>query len=86
MKELYNLGLTNKDFNFILSTFLKIKEIEDYQIAQNINILRQINCNERQIRNIVISNPQFLNRVEEDIVALIKILKTYDMNNLNLLF
>ena len=86
MKELYNLGLSDKDINSILNAIPEIKELEKYEITNNINILKQINCNDIQIRNIITANPYFLNRIPEDILSLINVLQIYKINNLNLLF
>ncbi len=86
MKELYNLGLSEIDIKNIIETYPEIKDLTDEEIAKNIEILKNINCNDKHIRNILIANPYYLNRSINDIKSLIMKLKEINIVNINLLF
>jgi len=86
MIELYNLGLNNNDINTMLEICPTIKDLTNDEILTNIKILKSINCNDRHIKNIIISNPMYLNRLSDDIIFLINKLKQLNISNINLLF
>lgn len=86
MKELYNLGFNDNDIKYILEICPSIKNLEEYEIINNIKILKNINCTTRDIHNIIISNPLYLDRIPSDIISLIKKLQELSIPNLNLLF
>ena len=86
MKELYNIEIDEENIKNMLEIYPEIKGLDDNDIIRNINILKDLNCNDSQIRNILISNPFYLDRNIEDINNLIKFLIKIGLNNLNLLF
>lgn len=86
MLELYNLGIEEKDLLEMIKICSEIKELDDEEIISKINILKTINCSDKQIRNILISNPSYLDRLDDDILKLIKKLLNLGFENLDLLF
>ena len=52
-----------------------INELSDDEIMNKVNILKQINCNDMQIKNIVSSNAQYLDRSETALQKLISKMK-----------
>lgn len=86
MLELYNIGLNEADINNIIKINPDIKEVSSEKIQQLLNILKQINCSQQIIKNIIISNPYYLTRIDTNIIKLINKLKELGLSTLNLLF
>lgn len=85
MKELYNFGFNDIDIENIIEICPEVKSLSSIEINNNIEILKSINCNDRHIRNILLSNPYFLCRSCEDILKLIKKLLELNISQINLL-
>lgn len=86
MKELLNIINDEYEIKHILDMNNDIKLLNDSEIENNINLLRQIKCSDTQIKNIIITNPYFLSRSINDIVMLIKKLSLLGISDLNLTF
>ena len=86
MLELYNLGIQEQELKFIIEQCPNILKISTYEVLEKIEILKLIECSESVIRNIIISNPHYLNRINNDIINLIKKLTTLGIDCLNLFF
>lgn len=86
MNKLIELGLTDLDIINIVEQTPNIKLISDEEINNKIDILTYTGCNLRHIKHIIISNPDYLTKEEEEILKLIKYLKEIGFNNLYLLF
>lgn len=86
MQELFNLGINEKEIIDIIEICPMIKDLEKNEIADKINILDYINCSVQMKKNIITSNPFYLNRTNEEILKLVKLLNKLGFNNLNILF
>lgn len=86
MKTLYEFGLTDSDIKDMIEICPTIINLSDDEINRNIEILKQIDCQEEHIINILTSNPFYLDRNSDDIINLINTLKHYNISNINLLF
>lgn len=86
MEELFSLGISEDDIKNMLEQNSNIFNMSGDMIKEKIDILRYINCNERHIKNIIISNPEYLERDSSDILKLIKYLNDMGFTLLNLLF
>ena len=86
METLYKLGINDNDMKYILEQLPEILETKEQDIEEKIYLLEYIGCNERHIRNIIISNPLYLDRITSDIIKLINKLNNYGFTNLDLLF
>jgi len=86
MDYLFNLGVTEQEIKYILEICPEILELNGEKIINNIEILKIINCNERHIRNIILSNPFYLGCSKDDIIDLINKLLEIGITNINLLF
>ena len=82
-----------KKMNISQNTIAQMKELNPnldnlskFEILQKIDILQKENCDKIQIRNIISSNSLYLDRLNTDINNLIKKLKKYGFDNLDLLF
>lgn len=62
-----------------------IIDMEKEEILEKIEILRKINCNKMQIRNIISSNAMYLDRLSTDVNKLIKKLEEMGFETLNIL-
>jgi len=85
MNEILNV-VDEKEFKNMLEVNPDIKEIEEQEIKLLLNLLNQIGCNERQIRNIITSNPFYLTKDIEDVVKLINKLQSLKITALNITF
>lgn len=86
MEELYYYNLNDNDIKEMINLNNEILLLENYEIKEIIDILKNIKCNDKQIRNILICNPFYLSRCKSDIVNLILKLKELGINDLNLFF
>lgn len=84
MEKLVELGITEEEIKSMLELNQNILEEPELNIL--IDILYLINCDERMIKNILISNPNYLSRTKEDVVGLINKLLELGLNDLNVLF
>lgn len=83
MEELFKLGLNDNDVKFILEQCLSI---DNKDVLERIEWLRNIGCNDRHIRNIIVCNPYFLDRDMSDLNNLISYLGKIGVSNIYLLF
>ena len=81
MDILFELGIDTSDIKNMLELCPLIRDMSDDEIKKKIDILSFIGCNTRHIKNILISNPYYLDRIE-----LISYLKEIGISNIYLLF
>ena len=86
MEELYRIGISENTIKNMLELVPTILEMSEGEITEKELILKQINCNDMQIKNIVSSNVQYLDRSENDIQKLISKMKETGFTTLNILF
>lgn len=85
MEKLYNLGITYENIKDMINIYPSIIELTNSELENKIQILKSINCTDKQIKNIIVSNPKYLCRSDDDILNLIKKLLKLKMTNINLL-
>ena len=83
---LKKFGISEKTINQMIEVCPNIKELSESEILEKIEILKKINCNNIQIRNIVSSNPMYLDRSNTDVNKLIKKMNEVGFSTLNILF
>lgn len=81
---LLELGIDEEDVKNIMEFNKPYTDYDDYK--KNIETLKIIECDDKEINNIIISNPNILIRSNEDIIKLIKKLRFYGFSNINILF
>ena len=81
---LLELGIDEEDVKNIIEFNKPYTDYDDYK--KNIETLKIIECDDKEINNIIISNPNILIRSNKDITKLIKKLRFYGFNNINILF
>ncbi len=84
MEKLVELGISEEELKSMLELNKNILDEPELNIL--IDILYLIKCDTRMIKNILISNPNYLSRTKEDVVGLINELLSIGLNDLNILF
>lgn len=85
MEELFNIGVMDEEIKEMIHMCPSIMDLSSEEVIRKINLLKGINCSERHIRNIIISNPYYLDRIDEDIIKLIKKLQELKFSTIYLL-
>ena len=83
---LKKIGISEKTINQMEEICPNIKDLTNEEILSKIEILKKINCDDIQIRNIISSNAMYLDKSNTDINKLINELRKLDFDNLDLLF
>lgn len=86
MDILIRFGFTIEEIKNMMDTNINIDNLDEKNIERLIIILTENNCSKKEIKNILISNPLYLNRSEKEITDLIKALKAFNIHNLQTLF
>ena len=87
MKEiLKKIGISEKTINQMEEICPNIKDLTNEEVLSKIEILKDINCDDIQIRNIISSNAMYLDKSNTDINKLINELRKLNFDNLDLLF
>ena len=86
MQELYNLEIDENTLLTMVEMNPELKELTNEEVLDKINLLEIINCNKRQIKNIISSNSLYLTRLNTDIKKLINYLVSIGFKDLNILF
>ena len=85
MEQLYKI-LDEYSIREILEVNSDISNLSSDEIKEKIELLQYINCSDRQIRNIIITNPLFLLEDIDSIKNLIDKLYYLGISNSNYLF
>ena len=80
------MGISEKTIKAMVEMCPNIIELTEVEIEEKIEILKELNCNEIQIRNIISSNAMYLDRSNTDIHKLIEKLEELGFDTLNILF
>ena len=87
MKEiLKKIGISEKTINQMEEICPNINDLTNEEVLSKIEILKDINCDDIQIRNIISSNAMYLDKSNTDINKLINELRKLGFDNLDLLF
>ena len=83
---LRNIGISQKTINQMEEISPNIKELNEAEIKEKIDILKIIKCDEIQVRNIISSNAMYLEKSNTDIEKLINKMHELGFEMLNILF
>lgn len=86
MHPLDQYEISAQDFKIMLEINPEIPELDYEDIFYNLDILKAIDCSDLIIKNIIVSNPLYLSRDKEDVIALIAKLKSLNFSTLKFLF
>lgn len=84
MKTLYNL--LGEDFKNVLDANPFIEKLDDLEIENNINFLKEVDCSYEQMKNIIVFNPWLFNRSYDELNKLKNKLISIGITNLNITF
>ena len=79
-------GISEKTISQMIDVCPNIKELNEMEILEKIEILNRISCNDIQIRNILSSNPMYLDRSIADVNNLINKMNELGFSTLNISF
>lgn len=85
MNELLNFGLSENTIKAMIEENDEILNLTDDEVIDKENLLRNINCSEEQVINIISSNASFLSAHNNDIIDLFNTLISYGFTTLNIL-
>ncbi len=85
-KILKDLGISDSTINQMVEICPNIVELDESELLRKIEILKNNKCDDIQIRNIISSNAEYLDRSVSDIDNLINTMEELGFDNLNLLF
>lgn len=85
VEELYNIGLSDMTIKDMINMNPCLLQLEKRDIIEKEKLLKSINCSDKQIVNIISSNPLFLNRTNIDLEKLFNCLNIMRFTCLNIL-
>ena len=86
MEELFSWNLNDLDIKEMITINKDILNLDNEEIRNIISILKYINCSDSEIRNILVTNPNYLSRCYSDVIDLINKFKSLNIDDLNELF
>lgn len=85
MKELYNIGISEDTIKSMVEMNQELLNMKDEVVIQKEELLKNIECSDTQILNIISSNPMFLSRSILEIERLLAYLNEIGFKTLNIL-
>ena len=82
-KSLLNLGIDKETISDMIEQCPEIEEMSESEIMEKINMLREFECNDSQIADIISSNPYYLDSIDTDIKKTINKLKEYGFEDID---
>ena len=86
MEELFSWNFNDLDIKEMISINKEILSLDNEEIRNIVSILKNINCSDSEIRNILTTNPNYLSRCYSDVIELINKFKSLNIDDLNELF
>lgn len=86
MDKLFELEINDNDLRFMLEQAPGIFNMSREELNNKLDMLKYVGCTDRHIKNIIVSNPNYLDRIDNDILKLISYLKKNGFKDINLLF
>lgn len=86
MEELFNLGISDGEIRDMMELVPSLFNMSTDLVMEKIDILKYVGASDKNIKNIIVSNPCYLERDTTDVLKLIKYLNNLGFTLLNLLF
>lgn len=85
MESLFNLGINEKMLALMIERCPAIKDMDNNDIEKYIQVLEFIGCSDNIKKNIIESNPEYLDRILDDVFNLMKYLFSVGFTRLDIL-
>ena len=82
MEELMIVGLSLEDIKSMIERNENIKNLEEQEIKEKIDVLKEVGCRAHHIKNILFYNPFYLNQPIKEVKELIEELTSFGLTNL----
>lgn len=86
MLELLSIGISIEEIKEILEENSELEYLSNKDVYNLIELLRSVGCTDKIIKNIIVTNPMFLNRIFDNVLMLIQKLKYYNIERLDITF
>ena len=86
MEALSSLGFDIEILKTMIEINPEIADLSNDEIENKINLLEKVGCLQREITNVISSNPNYLTRTDGEIEKLYNCLLGYGFTSLNILF
>lgn len=86
MIYLFDIGFSEEDIKELLEINPELSSLSYEEIVDIVEVLKDINCDDKIIKNIIMSNPLYLNRCTGDVKALINKLESLGIQRLDITF
>ena len=86
MDELYKFDISDNTIKSMIELVPEIREISEDEVIKKELLLKEVGCSDKEIRNIISSNPYYLVSVNDNIKELFDYLKKVGFSSLNILF
>lgn len=86
MESLFNLGISDKVIVELVERCPAIRDMDNNEIEKHIQMLEFIGCSDKIKKNIIESNPEYLDRILDDVFGLMKYLVSIGFTRLDILF
>ena len=85
MNELFNLGIDEMNIKFMIESNPNIMDMDEKEVNDRIELLKELGCDDFKIRNILIGNPWYLDRCITDVIKMINKLSEIGLDRIDLL-
>ena len=76
------VGLSLEDIKSMIERNENIKNLEEQEIKEKIDVLKEVGCRAHHIKNILFYNPFYLNQPIKEVKELIEELTSFGLTNL----
>jgi len=85
MSELFDLGIEEISVKFMIESNPNIMSMDEKEINDRVELLKELGCDDFKIRNILIGNPWYLDRCITDVIKMINKLSEIGIDRVDLL-
>ncbi len=86
MLELLNVNISTEEIKEMLEENPELEYLSNSEVINLIDLLRSVGCSDKIIRNIITTNPIYLNRIFDSVLELIQKLKLLGIKRLDITF
>lgn len=79
---LIEIGSTEDEINEFINQYKEIINIEAFNLQSKLNYLKKLGFENSEIKNIILTNPLYLNKTDDELFNLIDTLKKYGVEDI----